>query len=63
MITVTPTRPGTYSIICNEYCGVNHHTMASRLYVKGREKSNMPVNRMFRTDPATGLVFHEPPTS
>jgi len=24
---------GTYSIICNEYCGINHHTMASRLYV------------------------------
>jgi len=33
VITVTPTNPGTYSIICNEYCGVNHHTMASRLYV------------------------------
>ena len=24
---------GTYSIICNEYCGINHHTMVSRLYV------------------------------
>jgi heme/copper-type cytochrome/quinol oxidase subunit 2 len=23
----------TYSIVCNEYCGINHHTMASRLYV------------------------------
>ena len=33
VVTVTPTNPGTYSIICNEYCGVNHHTMASRLYV------------------------------
>lgn len=33
VLTVTPTNPGTYSIICNEYCGVNHHTMASRLYV------------------------------
>jgi cytochrome c oxidase subunit II len=34
VITVTPTRAGTYSIICNEYCGVNHHTMLSKLYVK-----------------------------
>jgi cytochrome c oxidase subunit 2 len=33
VVTVTPTSPGTYSIICNEYCGINHHTMASRLYV------------------------------
>jgi len=33
VMTVTPTRAGTYSIICNEYCGINHHTMASRLYV------------------------------
>ncbi len=34
VLTVTPTRAGTYSIICNEYCGVNHHTMLSKLYVK-----------------------------
>ena len=33
LVTLTPTRAGTYSIICNEYCGINHHTMASRLYV------------------------------
>ena len=34
VITVTPNRRGTYSILCNEYCGINHHTMASKLYVK-----------------------------
>jgi cytochrome c oxidase subunit 2 len=33
ILTVTPTAPGTYSIVCNEYCGINHHTMVSRLYV------------------------------
>ncbi|MDH5211276.1 MAG: cytochrome C oxidase subunit II, partial [Betaproteobacteria bacterium] len=33
VLTVTPTNPGTYSIICNEYCGINHHQMVSRLYV------------------------------
>jgi len=34
VLTVTPTNKGTYSIICNEYCGINHHTMISKLYVK-----------------------------
>ncbi|QJR14258.1 cytochrome C oxidase subunit II [Usitatibacter palustris] len=33
ILTVTPTAPGKYSIVCNEYCGINHHTMVSRLYV------------------------------
>ncbi len=33
VLTVTPTNPGTYAIVCNEYCGINHHTMVSRLYV------------------------------
>ena len=33
VVTLTPTKAGTYSIICNEYCGINHHTMASKLYV------------------------------
>ena len=34
VITVTPNQAGTYSIVCNEFCGINHHTMVSRLYVK-----------------------------
>lgn len=33
-VTMTPTQKGTFAIICNEYCGVNHHTMVSRIYVK-----------------------------
>jgi len=33
ILTVQPTKAGTFSIICNEYCGINHHTMVSRLYV------------------------------
>jgi cytochrome c oxidase subunit II len=33
VVTLTPTAAGTYSIFCNEYCGINHHTMASKLYV------------------------------
>lgn len=34
VLTITPNRSGAYAIICNEYCGIGHHTMASRLYVK-----------------------------
>ncbi len=34
VITVTPNEAGTYSLICNEYCGFGHHRMVSRLYVK-----------------------------
>lgn len=34
VIKVTPNRAGTYSIMCNEFCGIGHHKMVSRLYVK-----------------------------
>jgi cytochrome c oxidase subunit 2 len=33
VLTVTPTNPGKYAILCNEFCGINHHTMISPLYV------------------------------
>jgi cytochrome c oxidase subunit II len=33
VLTVQPTTSGTYGIMCNEYCGINHATMVSRLYV------------------------------
>jgi cytochrome c oxidase subunit 2 len=34
VIKVTPNRAGTYAIMCNEFCGIGHHKMVSRLYVK-----------------------------
>ena len=34
VVTVTPNQAGTYSVVCNEYCGINHHTMVGRIYVK-----------------------------
>ena len=34
VIKVTPNESGTFSLVCNEYCGINHHTMVSRIYVK-----------------------------
>jgi cytochrome c oxidase subunit 2 len=33
ILTVQPTKAGAYSIICNEFCGLNHHTMVSKLFV------------------------------
>ena len=34
VVTVTPNQAGTYSIVCNEFCGIGHHQMVGRLYVK-----------------------------
>jgi len=34
VIKVTPNESGTFSIVCNEYCGINHHSMVGRMYVK-----------------------------
>jgi cytochrome c oxidase subunit II len=34
VITVTPNQSGTYSVVCNEYCGIGHHKMVGRIYVK-----------------------------
>lgn len=34
VIKVTPNESGTFSIVCNEFCGIGHHEMVGRLYVK-----------------------------
>ena len=34
VVTVTPNQSGTYSVVCNEYCGIGHHRMVGRIYVK-----------------------------
>ena len=34
VVTVTPNQSGTFSVVCNEYCGIGHHTMVGRIYVK-----------------------------
>lgn len=33
VMTVTPDETGTFSIVCNEYCGIGHHTMTGRIHV------------------------------
>lgn len=32
-LRVMPTEPGDYRIVCNEFCGINHHTMVGRVIV------------------------------
>ena len=34
VLKITPTTSGTFHILCNEYCGVGHHMMVGKLYVK-----------------------------
>jgi len=36
-------RPGEYPIICHEYCGIAHHTMAGKLIVEGNQRLAPPV--------------------
>ncbi|MEJ2132636.1 MAG: cytochrome C oxidase subunit II [Gammaproteobacteria bacterium] len=33
VLTITPDKAGEYGIVCNEYCGVGHHLMVSKMYV------------------------------
>ncbi|MBT3204037.1 MAG: cytochrome C oxidase subunit II [Gammaproteobacteria bacterium] len=32
--TMTPDTSGEFGVICNEYCGIGHHTMVGKIYVK-----------------------------
>lgn len=34
VLTMTPTRKGDYEIICNEFCGIGHHTMTGKIIVE-----------------------------
>jgi cytochrome c oxidase subunit 2 len=34
VVTVTPDKSGEYTIVCNEYCGIMHHTMLGKIWVK-----------------------------
>ena len=33
LLHITFTHRGLYKVLCLEYCGINHHTMASKLFV------------------------------
>lgn len=36
VLTVTPNAAGEYTIVCNEYCGLGHHTMMGKVFVVDR---------------------------
>ncbi|MFO1351616.1 MAG: cytochrome c oxidase subunit II [Gammaproteobacteria bacterium] len=33
VVTLTPTETGQFGIVCNEFCGIGHHTMTGRIHV------------------------------
>ena len=37
VVKMTPTSSGTFAIVCNEFCGIGHHSMLGRIYVKKGE--------------------------
>lgn len=34
VMTMTPDVAGEYGVVCNEYCGIGHHTMLGKIIVK-----------------------------
>jgi len=34
VVTMAPDKAGDYAIVCNEYCGIGHHSMLGKIYVK-----------------------------
>lgn len=34
VMTITPTTAGEFSIVCNEFCGIGHHTMTGKIIVE-----------------------------
>jgi len=34
VVSITPDQAGEFGIVCNEYCGVGHHTMLGKIIVK-----------------------------
>ncbi len=33
VLTVAPNQAGEFGIVCNEFCGIGHHTMIGKIYV------------------------------
>jgi cytochrome c oxidase subunit 2 len=39
VMTLTPTETGEFGIICNEYCGIGHHTMTGKIIVVDKQEA------------------------
>lgn len=33
VVTLKPTKTGEFGVVCNEFCGIGHHTMLGKIYV------------------------------
>ena len=42
---MTPTTAGDFRIICNEFCGIGHHTMVGRVIVVDANGKPVADNR------------------
>jgi cytochrome c oxidase subunit 2 len=42
VLTLTPTETGEFGIICNEFCGIGHHTMTGKIYVVQKKAESEP---------------------
>jgi cytochrome c oxidase subunit 2 len=51
-LRVTPTEAGDFRIVCNEFCGVLHHTMVGRIIV--RERGSAAVAALLDSGADTG---------
>ncbi len=43
-LRVTPTASGDFRIVCNEFCGIGHHTMVGRVIVVGADGAPVADN-------------------
>ncbi len=34
VVTVRPDQAGEFTVVCNEFCGIGHHLMLGKIYVK-----------------------------
>ena len=50
----TPSRKGSYSLVCAELCGLGHATMRSTVYVVGRDAFEAWLRRERSAKPAAG---------
>lgn len=43
IVTITPTTAGEFSVVCNEFCGLGHHTMIGRIHVVEPGQASLPA--------------------
>jgi cytochrome c oxidase subunit 2 len=47
-LEVTPNAAGDFRIVCNEFCGIGHHTMVGRVIVTDDAGNTLSDNRSAR---------------